>query len=105
MPKVVITPEPLVSKLGPHVDLLRSEGFEVVFASEPVVFTEDWAIKSATGAEAVLAGGEPYSEAVLARLPGLRVISRCGVGYDGVDVAAATKHGAVVTITPEGNYS
>ena len=29
---------------------------------------------------------------------------RNGVGYDKVDLAAATKHGVAVTITPEGNH-
>jgi phosphoglycerate dehydrogenase-like enzyme len=30
----------------------------------------------------------------------LKIISRCGVGYDSIDVAAATECGVVVTITP-----
>jgi len=34
----------------------------------------------------------------------LRVISRNGVGYDCVDVPAATRHGVAVTITPDGNH-
>src|SRR5690349_17149186 len=105
MSTVVITPEPIVGRPGPHVDLLRAAGFEVVFPREPVVFTEEWAIESVrgAGATAVLAGGEPYSEAVLARLPELRIISRCGVGYDAVDVEVATRRGIVLTITPGGN--
>jgi D-3-phosphoglycerate dehydrogenase/(S)-sulfolactate dehydrogenase len=41
----------------------------------------------------------------LAQLPKLRIISRSGVGYDAVDVEAATRHGVVLTITPEGNYN
>ena len=38
-------------------------------------------------------------EPVLAT-PGLRVVSNVGVGYDNIDVAAATRHGVLVTNTP-----
>jgi phosphoglycerate dehydrogenase-like enzyme len=40
---------------------------------------------------------------VLEALPGLRVVARAGVGFDRVDVAAATSRGVVVTITPAAN--
>jgi glyoxylate reductase len=39
--------------------------------------------------------------AVLARAPRLRVIANCAVGYDNVDVAAATAAGVAVTNTPD----
>jgi len=38
---------------------------------------------------------------VLARAPKLRVIANCAVGYDNVDVAAATAAGIAVTNTPD----
>ncbi|MDH4391494.1 MAG: 2-hydroxyacid dehydrogenase [Aquabacterium sp.] len=38
---------------------------------------------------------------LIARLPALQVISVMGVGYDGVDVAAAKARGVVVTHTPD----
>ena len=38
---------------------------------------------------------------LIARLPALEVISVFGVGYDGVDVAAAHERGVPVTNTPE----
>jgi D-3-phosphoglycerate dehydrogenase len=52
------------------------------------------------GASGVIAGSEPYSEAAFAACPGLKVLARWGVGYDAVDVAAATRHGVVVTTVP-----
>lgn len=39
--------------------------------------------------------------AVIARAPKLRVIANCAVGYDNVDVAAATRAGIAVTNTPD----
>ena len=39
--------------------------------------------------------------ALLARAPRLRVVANCAVGYDNVDVAAATAAGVAVTNTPD----
>ena len=43
---------------------------------------------------------EQIDEAVIAACPGLRVVANMAVGYDNVDVAAATDRGVVVTNTP-----
>ena len=49
----------------------------------------------------IAASGESkVSAALIAQLPALEVISVMGVGYDGVDVAAAIKRGVRVTHTP-----
>jgi D-3-phosphoglycerate dehydrogenase / 2-oxoglutarate reductase len=54
------------------------------------------------GAAAAIAGASPYHGAVMDRAPGLRVIARTGIGYDAVDVAAATARGIAVCNTPDG---
>jgi lactate dehydrogenase-like 2-hydroxyacid dehydrogenase len=46
-------------------------------------------------------GDSKVSAELIAQLPALEVISVMGVGYDGVDVAAARARGAVVTHTPD----
>jgi phosphoglycerate dehydrogenase-like enzyme len=56
------------------------------------------------GAAAILAWGERYTDEVLANCPDLRVIARRGVGYDRVDMAAASARGVVVAITPNANH-
>src|SRR6185295_7262269 len=38
---------------------------------------------------------------VLAAAPRLRAVANCAVGYDNVDLAAAERHGIVVTNTPD----
>src|SRR5206468_1981366 len=48
----------------------------------------------------VLAGGEVYSRRVLEALPNLRIVARMGLGFDRVDVNAATDLGRLVCITP-----
>ena len=51
---------------------------------------------------AIAAGGESkVSAALIAQLPALEIISVMGVGYDGVDVAAALSRGVQVTHTPD----
>ncbi len=51
---------------------------------------------------AVAASGDSRVPAeLIARLPALEVISVMGVGYDGVDVAAARARGVMVTHTPD----
>jgi lactate dehydrogenase-like 2-hydroxyacid dehydrogenase len=49
----------------------------------------------------VTRGKIPTTDALMARLPNLQIISNFGVGYDSVDVAAAAKRGIVVTNTPD----
>ena len=50
---------------------------------------------------AIVASGESVVGAgLIAQLPALEIISVVGVGYDGIDVAAAKARGVVVTHTP-----
>lgn len=57
--------------------------------------------KIAPHIRAIAASGESKVPATLiAQLPKLEIISVFGVGYDGVDVAAAKAHGVMVTHTP-----
>jgi D-3-phosphoglycerate dehydrogenase / 2-oxoglutarate reductase len=51
---------------------------------------------------ALLVGPEvPVDSAAIARLPGLRVVATCSVGYDHIDVPAAAAAGVVVTNVPD----
>jgi hydroxypyruvate reductase len=51
---------------------------------------------------AIAASGESkVSAALINQLPALEIISVMGVGYDGIDVAAAKARGVVVTHTPD----
>jgi D-3-phosphoglycerate dehydrogenase/(S)-sulfolactate dehydrogenase len=61
---------------------------------------EQTVIARLRGSWGVVAGGEVYSRRVLEALPELRIVARMGVGYDRVDVAAATALGVLVSITP-----
>ena len=54
-------------------------------------------------ADALIAGGERITAEILALAPRLRVIARTGVGYDTIDIPAATARKIPVTITPGTN--
>jgi phosphoglycerate dehydrogenase-like enzyme len=103
MPKVLITPTTLANRGGPHADLLRQAGFDLVFPSRLALLSEEELLRELEGVSASIAGTEPYTRRVFSARPSFRVVARAGVGYDTVDVAAATDHGVAVAITPGTN--
>src|SRR6266404_2659603 len=103
MPKVLIAPMTLAHLGGPYEESLRGAGFELVYPTRPLQLTEDELLQDLNGVCGVLAGSEPYTRRVLSANPSLRVIARAGVGYDAVDLAAATEHGVAVAIAPGTN--
>ena len=52
------------------------------------------------GIDGAIVSSDPFTARVIQAADRLRVISRTGVGYDAVDVPAATKRGVIVTTTP-----
>ena len=80
------------------LDRLRAAGCEVVFNTNGRTFSEDQLAAALRGVAATIAGTEPYTERVLAGAVCLRVIARSGVGYDAIDLAAATRHNVAVAM-------
>jgi phosphoglycerate dehydrogenase-like enzyme len=103
MSRVLIAPATLAGIQASFIPVLRDAGFELVFPPSAHQLTEEELIEQLRGIRASLAGSEPYTPRVLAAHPQLRIIARAGVGYDAVDVRAASAHGIVVTITPGTN--
>ena len=64
------------------------------------IHTEEELIAELSDAEAVLAGIDPYTARVMDSAKKLKIIARIGVGYETVDLAAATQRGIYVTWTP-----
>jgi glyoxylate reductase len=52
------------------------------------------------GVEALVVANQVVGDAVLGRLPDLRLVANLGVGYDKIDVAACSARGIAVTNTP-----
>jgi len=108
VPTVLITPESMLRVQAPYVTILREGGFDIHYPKNPLLarglMTEAETIEELRGMDAIIAGGEHFNPAVIAALPGLRVIARAGVGYDRVNVPAATQHRVALTITPTANH-
>lgn len=103
MPKVLVTPPALYHRPGTYRDILERAGLDVVYPPEGVsVFDTAELKQSLQGVDAVVASVEPYTPDVL-QSSTLKVIARMGVGYDAVNIAAATECGIAVTITPGTN--
>src|SRR5438552_10277429 len=100
MPKVLVTPTIFRNVPGPYLDTLKLGGFEVVYPPEGCdTMRRENLLPLLAGADAMIASVEKLSREVLAGSK-LRAIARMGVGYDAIDIAAATELGIGVTITP-----
>ena len=84
---------------GEGPGLLRAEGYSVRSA---VATTPDAVLAAAAGAEALLVGDSPVTEAVIAGLRDrLRIISAVTVGVDHIDLEAARAAGIWVAHVPD----
>lgn len=100
--KVAVTTSSFAQFSDEPLRLLKDKGIDVVMNPHGRALTEDEAIEVLAGCIGVAAGTEPLTERVMAALPELKVISRCGVGMDNVDLAAAKARGITVCNTPDG---
>ena len=103
MPSVLITCPVFTARDETPLRNLRDAGWQV--RSEPTGFLadEDELIRLLRGHDAVIAASEPYSRRVLEASPQLKHVARWGVGFDKVDVPAATELGVLVTTTQGAN--
>ncbi|AHY47510.1 Lactate dehydrogenase and related dehydrogenase [Rubrobacter radiotolerans] len=91
----------LVTREIPAAGMTLLEGYDVAVLGEGVPGREEL-LEAASGAAAILS---TLTETVDAELldaagSGLKVVANLAVGYDNVDVEAATERGVVVTNTP-----
>lgn len=80
--------------------LLKNHQVELVENPFHRALTEKDLLSIIDGFDAVLAGPEPYTKEVMDKATNLKVISRTGVGYDNIDVGAASQKGIFVTWAP-----
>jgi phosphoglycerate dehydrogenase-like enzyme len=58
-------------------------------------------VEAGQDVDAVFVYSGKFTAEVIERLPACRVLARCGVGYDNIDVDAAREHGITVTYVPD----
>jgi len=85
----------------------HADGMKVLESVEdvqPVIYKRDIPLKTfAPDAYGILSGLSVVDVAVIENCPNLKIIAKHGVGYDNIDVAAATQRGIPVTVTPYAN--
>ena len=100
--KILVTAWPFDTSSDNGKSMLKKAGCEMVKATRPMPLTHDSLREELPGVDAVIAGSDDFSEATLS-LPEaaeLKLVTRWGVGYDAIDIAAATKLGIVVGFLP-----
>ena len=85
-------------------EVLEAAGAVVTLAGAGGPWPEQAMCGLVRGADAVIVGGDPVTDRVLASAgPGLRVVAKHGVGVDNIDLDAAAARGIVVTSAPGAN--
>jgi lactate dehydrogenase-like 2-hydroxyacid dehydrogenase len=97
-----VRPTLLITKrLFPETVAFLQQHAEVDYESTADGLTSPELIARASGKQALISQfTDPLPRDVIARLNGLGIIAHVGVGYDNIDVQAATDHGILVTNTP-----
>jgi D-3-phosphoglycerate dehydrogenase / 2-oxoglutarate reductase len=108
--RVLVAPAPLREIEHTYGPILRGAGYTIEYPPRDNFMTElqmsvEELLTQLPGCLASLAGSEPYTREVIAKAApaGLKVIARAGVGYDAIDLQAATDHGVAVCFAPGTN--
>lgn len=98
--RVLVSVIEMIEKPDRWREVLDEAGFEVVCRPADISLHDpDRLIQHLQGIDGMIAGLEPLGRRVLEATQ-LRAIARYGVGYDAVDIPAATERGVAVAITP-----
>lgn len=104
--RVLVTPRHVANVVPERQAELEQAGLELVFpAMANPTLTEPELLAALPGCVAAIAMPDAYTARVLAACaPPLRLIARTGVGYDSIDLPAATRAGVWVTTTVGSNH-
>ncbi|MDB9965135.1 phosphoglycerate dehydrogenase [Planktomarina temperata] len=99
--KVLITTVPFGDKNSLPLELLQQCNLDFLINPLGKKLTEDELAEMITDFDVLIAGTEPITEKVMSNAPKLKMISRVGIGLDGVDLQAAQRRGIKVSYTPD----
>ena len=100
--KVLVTARAFDVVGKPACELLKANGCDPIVPQQFGPLAPDVLRREIKGMDAVLCSPDPYTEALMQspEAADLKIISRWGVGYDSIDIPAATRSGIVVGFTP-----
>src|SRR5689334_5556971 len=101
--RVLITSLTFLRLPGDHERRLLDAGCELISSPYQRAATEEELIPLVRDVDAVLATTDAFTPRVFEAAKRLKIIARFGVGYDAIDLPAASSHGVWVTITPGTN--
>lgn len=105
MPVVLVNAPNLYRQEWEFMRAFRDAGLEIRFPTPGGrQLTLPQLLENLPGVDFCLAGSEPWKAEVFEKFPNVRVVARCGVGYDTVDMKAATAAGVAVGYTPGANH-
>jgi D-3-phosphoglycerate dehydrogenase len=106
MPRVLVTAPSVTGPDDPRLQPLRDAGWEIRTHRWPGGRPpEGEVVELVQGNDAVIASStEQYTRTVLEQADTLKHVARWGVGYETVDVPAATDNGVLVTTTQGSNH-
>ncbi len=99
---VLLTARALAEVGAPAFEILRAAGCEFRKSSQGTLLSPAQLIAELPGIDAVLCSPDKFTPEVFASPAAeqLKIVSRWGVGYDSIDIAAATAAGVPVAYTP-----
>lgn len=99
--KALITTVPFGSKNSLPLEMLENAGVEYLINPTGNKLTEEALANMVSDFDIIIAGTEPITEKVMDCASNLKMISRVGIGLDGVDLLAAERRGIQVSYTPD----
>ncbi len=103
MKKIYLNPDyppEAVSELPEMKKEMAAHGYDVYFDNRGRALEAEELYESLRGSYAYCNGTSLVTGELLDRFPEIRIISRIGIGYENVDVAAATARGVAVCVCP-----
>ena len=101
MPKLLISTSSFDIQNNQILQNLQEQGFEIILNPYGRKLKETEVLELLTDdVIGIIAGVEPLTRKVLSSAKSLKIISRCGIGTDSVDLEAAAEMGIPVHITP-----
>ena len=101
MPKALITTVPFGEKNRLPLEQLEAAGIDYVINPIGRKLKEDELAEMVTDFDVLIAGTELITDKVMSGASRLKLISRVGIGLDGVDLLAAERRGIHVSYTPD----
>ncbi len=98
---VAVTCTHLIRDIDDYRQSFTDAGFTLVLPDVPgQELAGDELVAAMQGISGVVAGDDQFTSDVMAQLPDLKVISKWGIGLDGIDLPNAAERGITVTNTP-----